>query len=173
MEPRGRLPIWWWPADAAIPVEGGAVSRRGPRAGDPQAKNPRDRGSRKAGAPSLKSNPGKWCTAGRHWLPLEAFPPNENLNSGRDSWCRACRRERVQHWRAANPEYIASYNERRRAEYRAEHPRTSRPCVVCGKLEATRRLGLFRALPEQAQARAAEGGSLKRKMSVRSLRRAL
>jgi len=81
----------------------------------------------------LKSNPGKWCTAGRHWLPLEAFPPNENLNSGRDSWCRACRRERVQQWRAANPEYIAEYNERRRAEYRSEHPRTSRPCVVCGQ----------------------------------------
>ena len=81
----------------------------------------------------MKTNPGKWCTAGQHWPPLEAFPPNENLNSGRDSWCRACRRERVQQWRAANPEYIAEYNERRRAEYRSEHPRTSRPCVVCGQ----------------------------------------
>jgi hypothetical protein len=79
---------------------------------------------------------GKWCPAGQHWQPLEAFAPNENLNSGLDSWCRSCHAERTRQWRAANSAYLAEYNERRRAEYRAEHPRALRPCVVCGKLHS-------------------------------------
>jgi predicted nucleic acid-binding Zn ribbon protein len=76
---------------------------------------------------------GKWCMAGQHWLPLEAFAPNEQLNSGLDSWCRECRRERARQWRAENPDYIREYNERRRAEYWAEHPVPTRACVVCGE----------------------------------------
>ena len=82
----------------------------------------------------MKTNRGKWCTAGRHWLPLEAFAPKAELRSGLDSWCRVCRRERVRQWRAKNLDYLAEYNARRRAEYREEHPRLTRACVVCGRL---------------------------------------
>ena len=74
-----------------------------------------------------------WCTACQIWLAAEAFAPKAELRSGLDSWCRCCRRERVPQWRASNPQQIADYNERQRAEYWAKHPRTSRPCVVCGK----------------------------------------
>jgi predicted nucleic acid-binding Zn ribbon protein len=66
-------------------------------------------------------------------LPAEAFRRNPRNRDGLDSWCRRCHAEATREWRAANPEHIAEYNERRRAEYAAEHPRTSRPCIVCGK----------------------------------------
>jgi predicted nucleic acid-binding Zn ribbon protein len=81
----------------------------------------------------MTRNPGKWCCSCQQWLPPEAFAPKPELRSGFDSWCRSCHAERTRQWREANPEYLAEYNERRRSEYRAEHPRTSRPCVVCGQ----------------------------------------
>jgi predicted nucleic acid-binding Zn ribbon protein len=76
---------------------------------------------------------GKWCTSCREWLPLEAFGPRAELRSGFDSWCRSCRGERVRQWRAENPKYLADYNAKRRAEYRADHPVPTRACVVCGE----------------------------------------
>jgi predicted nucleic acid-binding Zn ribbon protein len=101
----------------------------------PRATNAREKRTRNRGE-NLKTKSGKWCTAGQHWLPLEAFAPNEQLNSGLESWCRECRRERVRQWREENPEYIAEYNARRRAEYREAHPRLTRACVVCGRLHS-------------------------------------
>jgi hypothetical protein len=32
-----------------------------------------------------------------------------------------------------NRDYLESYNAKRRAEYRSEHPLPTRPCVVCGQ----------------------------------------
>ena len=55
-------------------------------------------------------------------VPLEAFGPNPDLRSGYKSWCRSCCADRTRQWREANPEYLAEYNQRRRAEYRAEEP---------------------------------------------------
>jgi hypothetical protein len=81
----------------------------------------------------LKLHAGKWCTRCRQWLPLDDFRPNELLRGGLDSWCRRCHRERTQQWRNENREYLERYNAKRREEYRSAHPRTSRPCVVCGK----------------------------------------
>ena len=37
----------------------------------------------------------KGCTRCRRMLPLEAFAPKPKLSSGRDSWCRECRRENL------------------------------------------------------------------------------
>jgi predicted nucleic acid-binding Zn ribbon protein len=57
---------------------------------------------------------------------------NPNLRSGLDSWCRRCHAEAVREWRLKNPEHVERYDAQRRAEYRAEHPLPTRPCVVCG-----------------------------------------
>jgi hypothetical protein len=76
---------------------------------------------------------GKWCCRCQQYLPAEEFRPNQNLMTGLDSWCRRCHAAATREWRARNREYIESYNARRRAEYRAEHPRPTRPCVVCGR----------------------------------------
>jgi hypothetical protein len=65
---------------------------------------------------------------------LEVFRRREEAPSGLDSWCRSCRAERTRQWRAENPQYLAEYNAKRRAEYRAEHPVPIRACVVCGEL---------------------------------------
>ena len=111
----------------------GVGRRRGADSERPIASNVGETRTRDPGTLGLKTNPGKWCPAGQHWLPLEAFAPNERLNSGLDSWCRRCHADRTREWREANPEYLAEYNAKRRAEYRDEHPRSSRPCVVCGE----------------------------------------
>lgn len=63
--------------------------------------------------------------------PLDAFSPNRNLSSGLSSRCLPCAMSAMRQWRAANPEYMAANNERRRERYRAEHPHPTRPCVVC------------------------------------------
>ena len=76
---------------------------------------------------------GKWCCRCRKWLSPDAFRPNSNYTSGLDSWCRSCHAEAVREWRAKNPDYLEHYNAERRAEYRAEHPLPTRPCVVCDK----------------------------------------
>jgi predicted nucleic acid-binding Zn ribbon protein len=55
---------------------------------------------------------------------------------GISSHCRKCHRAATQDWRERNPEYLEQYNQRRRGEYAAEHPRPSRPCVVCGELHS-------------------------------------
>ena len=81
---------------------------------------------------------GKWCCRCQQWLSPEAFRLNPNNSSGLDSWCRACRAEAVREWRAKNRDYLETYNERRRAEYRAEHPLPTRPCAVCGRLMTKR-----------------------------------
>jgi hypothetical protein len=94
---------------------------------------PGDRRTRKPGAFDSMTDSGKRCTACQQWLPLERFEPIVELRSGLDSWCRRCRAERTRQWREENPEYLAEYNERRRVEYRAEHPLPTRPCVVCGQ----------------------------------------
>jgi hypothetical protein len=43
------------------------------------------------------------------------FPSNPRVSDGLSSWCRACHSEATERWRAANPERIALYNARRRA----------------------------------------------------------
>jgi len=110
----------------------GHPSRRGSRCGDPALVS-REKELREKLGTHLRTEPGKWCCACRQWLPLEAFGPNPELRSGFKSSCRSCCAERTRQWREANPEYLADYNEKRRAEYRAEHPLPMRPCIVCGE----------------------------------------
>lgn len=42
----------------------------------------------------------KACTRCRQMLPLKSFAPKPKLSSGRDSWCRPCRRAYLRAWRA-------------------------------------------------------------------------
>jgi len=64
----------------------------------------------------------QWCCGCMQWLPLEAFM----VQSGVAGRCRSCRAEHLRQWRAANPEYVAAYNERRRIGIR------ERQYVTCG-----------------------------------------
>jgi predicted nucleic acid-binding Zn ribbon protein len=76
---------------------------------------------------------GKWCCRCRRWLPADAFLPDSRLLSGLNSWCRSCHADANREWREKYPEHVELYNAKRRAEYRAAHPRKLRPCVVCGE----------------------------------------
>jgi hypothetical protein len=114
----------------------GAFKHHDSTARRPIARFSRDKRTRKTGERKMKPKAGKWCTACRQWLPLQAFAPRAELRSGLDSWCRSCRCERVRQWRVANPAYLEEYNAKRRENYAAEHPRTSRPCIVCGRLHS-------------------------------------
>ena len=105
----------------------------------PRLSNPRRRHSRRTGGEVLR---GKWCCRCRQWLSPEAFRPNANYSCGLDSWCRSCHADATRQWRANNQDYVESYNERRRAEYRAAHPLSERPCVVCGEPFSGRRNAL-------------------------------
>ncbi len=46
--------------------------------------------------------------------PLEGFPANPRMRDGRSSWCQGCHNKATARWRAANPDYVQAYNERRR-----------------------------------------------------------
>ena len=81
----------------------------------------------------MKTRTGKWCPSCKQWLTVKDFRPNPDLRHGIDSWCRECHKNAMREWRARNREYIDAYNAQRRAEYRAEHPLPTRPCVVCGE----------------------------------------
>jgi hypothetical protein len=77
----------------------------------------------------------KRCTCCQGWLPLEQFRVNPKADPwghslGRGSWCRDCHLAAMQDWRERNRD---DFNARRRAQYRAEHPLPTRPCVVCGE----------------------------------------
>jgi hypothetical protein len=73
------------------------------------------------------------CTRCGGWLPLEDFTANRHMHLGVSSWCRPCHLEATREWRARNRAYEVEYNERRRREYRLEHPLRERTCVVCGR----------------------------------------
>jgi predicted nucleic acid-binding Zn ribbon protein len=76
---------------------------------------------------------GRWCCRCLDYRPIEDFRPNPNTSTGLDSWCRSCHITADREWREKNSEYVQEYNERRRREYREQHPRRVRPCAVCGK----------------------------------------
>ena len=109
--------------------DGGAGVRRPERLEDPAPARCEKDAREELASPIT----GKWCCSCRQWLPVDAFRPNSNTTNGLDSWCRSCHAEAVRQWRAKNPDYLERYNARRRAEYRDEHPLTTRPCVVCGR----------------------------------------
>jgi predicted nucleic acid-binding Zn ribbon protein len=70
------------------------------------------------------------CSGCSRLLPLESFPPNPRMYSGRGSRCRECAAEASRDWRRRNRDEI---NAERRARYRAEHPPVQWHCVVCGE----------------------------------------
>jgi hypothetical protein len=93
------------------------------------------------------------CSGCSRVLPLEAFPPNRRMYSGRGSRCRECARKATKDWRDRNRDQI---NAERRARYRAEHPLREWHCVVCGEAFQSRRQQLVcskrcRELRKQAQ----------------------
>jgi hypothetical protein len=78
----------------------------------------------------------EFCPGCSRVLPLEAFPPNRRMYSGRGSRCRECAREATRDWRNRNRDEI---NAERRERYRAEHPLVEWHCVVCGEAFQGRR----------------------------------
>jgi hypothetical protein len=84
------------------------------------------------------------CSGCSRVLPLEAFPPNRRMYSGRGSRCRECARKATKDWRDRNRDEI---NAERRARYRAEHPLSEWHCVVCGEAFQSRRQQLVCSKP--------------------------
>jgi predicted nucleic acid-binding Zn ribbon protein len=72
----------------------------------------------------------KFCRNCSRWVSLEDFPLNRRMHLGRGSWCRECHRAANKDWRRRDRERV---NAKRRAEYRAAHPRPTRACLVCGR----------------------------------------
>jgi hypothetical protein len=73
-----------------------------------------------------RRNPTKRCPRCGRTLPLDRFRPAPRLKAGVTSWCGECMAEATRQWRAANPETVAAYNERRRL------PQFTRTCEGCG-----------------------------------------
>jgi hypothetical protein len=53
----------------------------------------------------------KWCNAGSHWCPLDAFGDNKKTASGKRWYCRACENENKYKWRdkASHQAYMRNY----------------------------------------------------------------